>query len=82
MNQLIVSGFPIHLACEFLKSLESGVDVKFEDYGQFYSVILDVFEAIEGKKEYAVLFEDNKGYDKYSIDQVFSVAGEDEEVPF
>lgn len=73
MNQLLTSGFPIHLSTEFLKSLESGVEVGFNDYGQYYDNILDVFEAIEGKKEYALKFEDNKGYDKYTIEQVFDV---------
>lgn len=71
MNQLLTSGFPIHLSSEFLRSLDSGVDVGFEDYGQYYDNILDVYESIEGKKEYALKFEDNKGYDKFTIEQVF-----------
>lgn len=73
MNQLLTSAYPIHLSSEFLRSLESGVEVKFLDYGQFYDNILDVFEAVNGKKEYAVKFEDNKGYDKYTIDKVFDL---------
>ena len=73
MNQLLTSGFPIHLSTEFLRSLDSGVEVGFEDYGQYYDNILDVYEAIEGVKEYALKKEDNKGFDKFTIEQVFDV---------
>lgn len=73
MNQLLTGGFPIHIASEFLRSLDSGVEVEFEDYVQFANLILDVFEAVEGKKEYALKKEDNKGYDKFTIEQVFDV---------
>lgn len=71
MNQVIVSPYPIVIARKFLESLESGVDVKFEDYVQFYDTILDVFEAIEGKREYNIEFSENKGYDKFEIVGVF-----------
>ena len=73
-NQLLTGGFPIHIASEFLRSLESGVDVVFEDYVQYANMTLDVYEAIEGKKEYALEKAVNKkGYDVYTIKQVFDV---------
>lgn len=73
MNQLLTGGFPIHIANEFMRSLDSGLEIEFEDYVQYYNLILDVFEQVEGKKEYALKKEDNKGFDKFTIEQVFDV---------
>lgn len=73
-NQLLTGGFPIHIASEFLRSLDSSVEVKFEDYVQFSNLVLDVATDIEGKKEYALEKAVNKkGYDVYTIKQVFDV---------
>lgn len=73
-NQLLTGGFPIHIASEFLRSLNSSVEVKFEDYVQFSNLVLDVATDIEGKKEYALEKAVNKkGYDVYTIKQVFDV---------
>ena len=71
-NQVIHVGFGIHKACEFLRSLESGVDVHFDDYQQFNELLLDIHEAIDGSYEYALVYgEDKKGYSTYEIKVVF-----------
>lgn len=71
-NQLLTSGFPIHICNEFLRSLDSGIEIEFKDYVQYQNLILDVAEAIEDKKEYALEKTVNKkGYDVYTIKQVF-----------
>lgn len=73
-NQVIHVGFGIHKACEFLRSLESGIDVQFVDYKQFNDMLLDIHEAIDGNFEYAVVYgEDKKGYSTYEIKEVFEV---------
>lgn len=85
MNQVITSPFPIHLAIEFLKSLESGVSVSFEDYGQFADTILDVNSKIEGERIYSLTYGVNDaGFDEYKIDGVFSndVKDADSDLPF
>lgn len=40
-------GFMLHKANEFLESLDSGVDVMFEDWEQYNDLILDIAEAIQ-----------------------------------
>lgn len=73
-NQVITQGFQIHLASEFLRSLESGIDVNFESYSQFDGLVMDIAEAIDGKCEYALEYgENNKGYNTYKITEVFDV---------
>ena len=75
MNQVITQGFQIHIVNEFVKSLDSGVEnIRFVDYGQYNELILDVFEAISGKLEYGLDYEqNNKGYSTFTIEEVFEV---------
>lgn len=40
-------GFMLHKANEFLESLDSGIDVTFEDWEQYNDLILDIAEAIQ-----------------------------------
>lgn len=40
-------GFMLHKANEFLESLDSGVDVIFEDWEQYNDLILDIAEAVQ-----------------------------------
>ena len=40
-------GFMLHKANEFLESLDSGVDVTFEDWEQYNDLILDIAEAVQ-----------------------------------
>ena len=62
MNQVVTQGFQIHLVDEFLRSLESGVEIG-----------LDVAEAIDGNKEYAIEYGENKGFNTFKITDVFDV---------
>lgn len=72
MNQLVVQGIQIHIANEFLRSLDSGVDVEFKSYKQYAELIENIFNTINAQKlEYELKFEDNKGYNKFTIANVF-----------
>lgn len=72
-NQVIQTGTQIHFAKEFLRSLDTGVDIEFIDYKQFKDLVMDVMEAVEEDGlEYALAYEDNKGYDKFTIKEVFT----------
>ena len=73
MNQVITQGFQIHIVNEFLRSLESGLDIEFVDYTQYNDLLLDVLEAIDDKLEYAVEYADNKGYDTFKVKEVFDI---------
>lgn len=74
MNQVITQPFQIHIAKEFLKSLDSDFDVDFESYNQFAQLIMDIHESIDGVLEYALEYgENNKGYKTFKITDVFEV---------
>lgn len=74
MNQVITRGFQIHLANEFLRSLQTGVNVEFHDYAQYNETIMDVAEAVDGL-EFALEYGENKkGYNTFKVLEVFESA--------
>lgn len=71
-NQVITQGFQIHIVDEFLKTMDSGVDVHFEDYAQYNDMIMDVVEACDGNLEFALEYGvNNKGFNTYKITDIF-----------
>ncbi len=71
-NQVIDMGFGLHNANEFLRSLDSGIDVKFESFGQYNDLLMDIHEAIDETLEYGLEYGTNsKGYNTYEITDVF-----------
>lgn len=76
MNRVIYGtkddGRMIKSAVGWLNTLESGVDVAFHDYKQFADLVLDVAEAIDGKLEYAVEYDDDQ-FNSIKIVEVFDV---------
>ena len=74
MNQVIHTAFGIHMANEFLRSLESCLEVKFENFSQYHDLILNIHEAVDETYEYAVEYgETNKGFKTFKIVEVFEV---------
>lgn len=72
MNQKVTQGLQIHIVNQFLKSMGTNVNIEFIDYKQYADLLLDVAEAVdENKLEFAIKYEDNKGYDKFTITEVF-----------
>lgn len=72
MNQVITKGFQIHIANEFLRSLDSGVDVEFKTYSQYGQLLMDIHEAIDGELEYGLKYgEGKKGFSTYEITDVY-----------
>ena len=70
-NQVINQGFQIHLLNEFLRSLDTGVNVEFDSYAQYNEVLMDVAEGTK-TLEYALKYGENKkGYPTYQITEVF-----------
>ena len=71
MNQVIEQGFQIHIANDFLRSLESDLEIKFKTFKQYEQLVMDVAEAIDGL-EYAVKYgETSKGFKTFEITDVF-----------
>ena len=72
LNQVITQGFQRHIVNEFLRSMKTDIDVDFEDYKQYAELLLDVAEFCDANNlEFAIKYEDNKGYDKFTITEVF-----------
>jgi hypothetical protein len=74
-NQVLNVGFGIHNANEFLRSLDSGIEVSFESFKQYAQLLMDIHEVIDGKSEFELEYgENNKGYKTYKIVTVFEAA--------
>ena len=74
LNQVITQGFQIHIVNELLKSMGTELNIEFVDYKQYADLLLDVAEFCdENNLEFALKYEDNKGYSKFSITDVFDV---------
>lgn len=74
MNQVITEPFQIHIVDEFLRSLDSNVDVEWlGSYSKYADLIDNIFDAItEDKLEYALDYSStDKGYSKFEITDVF-----------
>ena len=72
MNQVVTQGFQIHIVNEFLRSMGTDLNIEFEDYKQYADLLLDVAEFCDANNlEFAIKYEDNKGYDKFTITEVF-----------
>ena len=74
MNRVIYGtkndGRMIKSAVGWLNTLDSGVDVAFQDYKQFADLVMDVAEAIDGEIEYAVEYDDSQ-FNSIKITEVF-----------
>ena len=72
LNQVITQGFQIHIVNELLKSMKTDLNIEFVDYKQYAELLLDVAEECDTNNlEFAIKYEDNKGYDKFTITEVF-----------
>ena len=55
-------------AKEFLESLDSGIDVKFEDWEQFNDLILDIADAVkEDDLSYIAVLDTDGKYQNFDI---------------
>ena len=72
LNQVITQGFQIHIVNELLKSMGTDLVIEFVDYKQYADLLLDIAEECDKNNlEFAIKYEDNKGYDKFTITEVF-----------
>lgn len=73
MNQVMTQGFQIHIVDEFLRSLDSGIDIEFKTYSQFAKMLEDIKEKIDGVLEYAVEYGEKKGFNTFKITNIYEV---------
>ena len=62
----------INSAVGWLKSLGTNVNVTFESYSQFDSLVMDIAEAVDGEFEYVIEYDPN-AFNTISIKEVFEV---------
>lgn len=74
MNQIVTQGFQLNIVNNFLRSMDTGIEIEFVDYKQYADMLLDVAEACEGL-EFALEYgETSKGFKTFEILEVFDVA--------
>jgi len=75
MNQVVNLGFQIHIVNEIMRGMVANLpdtDIKFETYNQYGNLIMDVFESVDGKYEFALSYDEGKnGFSTYEITEVF-----------
>ncbi len=71
MNQVVLQGFQIHTANEFLRSLETDETIEFKGYAAYNILILNIYEKIVND-EFALEYTENKkGYKTFKITEKF-----------
>lgn len=74
MNQVVQSGLQIHIMNEFLRSLNTSIEIEFNSYSDYSDLLLDVLEDIDGRHEYGLDYGKNsKGFNTYKITEVFDI---------
>lgn len=72
-NQVLNNGYGIHNANEFLRSLDSGVDIDFDNFAQYHELLLDVFEAVNDNLEFALKYSKSSKNEKFSDYEIIDV---------
>lgn len=72
MNQVITQGFQFHIVNEFLRSLDTGIDVHFDNFEQYNDLIYDIHEKIESEHlEFTLEYGKKKDFPTFKIIEVF-----------
>lgn len=73
MYQLVDGAYKIHIANEFLRGLNTGLNVEFNSFVQYHGLIEQIFE-VSQSYEYGLEYtHDSKGFAKYKITDVFAL---------
>lgn len=73
MNQVINQPFQIGLANKILRALDPNKNIEFETYSQYANLIMDIYEEIDGKFEYALKYGEKKGFSTFEVLDIFEV---------
>lgn len=73
MNQVINMPFQIGIANKILRALDPNKNIEFETYSQYANLIMDIYEEIDGKFEYAIKYGEKKGFSTFEILDIFEV---------
>lgn len=78
MNQVVLQGFQIHIANEFLKSLQTGEDIQFKGYKAYNILILNIYEKIVDNEYELEYGENKKGFKTFKILQKYNTDNKEE----
>ena len=77
MYQVLTMRFHFGKVNKILRAMESGIpddNIKIMPLKDYNNLMLDIFEAVEGKLEYGLKYgEDSKGYNTFEITDVYEV---------
>lgn len=73
MNQVVTQGFQIHIVNTLLRSLRSGLEIGFENFEQYGTLIEDVFDNISEKYEYTLRYGSRKGFPTFTIKDAYEL---------
>lgn len=77
MNQIIDAAFKIHIANQFLRSLNSGADIAFTTYREYDALLKHIFRAISGKYEYGLEYGRNENdFPTFAVIDVFAMGAD------
>lgn len=72
MTQVLKTGFGIHKANEFLRSLETDQTIEFESFKQYGELLMDIAEEIDDAGlEYAIKYGEKNGFKTFEVTEVF-----------
>lgn len=72
MNQVCEKPFQLTVVKNFLKSLDSSLNVEFDGFVKFANLIMDIAEDIEAQKlVYDLEYSEKKGFNTFKIVDVF-----------
>lgn len=77
MNQLVLQGFQIHTANEFLRSLQTNENVEFKGYSNYNIIILNIYEKIVNNEYELEYGENKKGFKTFKIVKIFDTENSD-----
>lgn len=78
MNQVVLQGFQIHKANEFLKSLQTDEDIQFKTYKEYNILILNIYEKIVDNEYELEYGENKKGFKTFKILQKYKTDNKEE----
>ena len=74
MKQVVTQGFQIHIMNEFLRSIQYDIEVDFEEYQQYGTLIEDIFKSVRNRFEYSLKYgKTASGYKSFRINKVYEL---------
>lgn len=79
MNQVITQGFQIHIVNQLLRDMDTGIEIKFDDFNQYATLIFQIEEKLKADNCGFIINygKTAKGFNTFAIKEVF-----DDALPF